>query len=132
MNSKIIDVVLAVASVFFWYQPFNSVSNDLFGNDFGGAAMYQSGEHIGGMAYLMLIVPLVFAYFSWVKNQQIQFIAAGAQLLLCALFILPRLMAGNVRFGIVALTVLAGVMMYRSYMANEVKDEPKSDENNQL
>ena len=87
----------------------------MFGDDFGGMNMYQSGEHIGGIAYLMLLAPAVFAYFSWVKNHQLQFIAAGAQALLCLLFIVPRLAAGNVRFGIIALTLLAGVMIYRSF-----------------
>jgi hypothetical protein len=111
-NKQIIDILLGVTSLIFWFQPFNSVS---FGNDmFQGSEMYQSGEHIGGLAYLMLILPVVFAYFSWQENHQFKLISGGTQLLLCVIFLIPRLSAGNVKYGIIILTFLAVAMIVRS------------------
>lgn len=112
-TKQIIDILLCVASLLFWFEPFNSVS---FGmkDVFPETEMYQSGEHIGGLAYLMLIAPLTFAYFSWKENLHLKLISGGTQLLLCTILLIPRLFAGNVKYGIIILTILAGGMVIRS------------------
>lgn len=114
-TKQIIDISLCVASLLFWFQPFNSVS---FGSydmlNIYGYQMYQSGEHLGGMAYLMLIAPVAFGYFSWKEEDQLKLISAGTQLLLCKIYLLPRLFAGNLKYGIVMLTVFAIGMVVSS------------------
>ncbi len=112
-TKQIIDILLCVASLLFWFEPFNSVSFGMNGL-FPEREMYQSGEHIGGIAYLMLISPVAFAYFSWKENLHLKLIAGGTQLLLCTILLIPRLFAGNVKYGIIMLSVFAVAMIVRS------------------
>jgi predicted membrane protein len=120
MTKKNIDVMLCVASIFCWFLPFYSISG-MFGMA-NNVEYYQSGEHIKGIAYLMLIAPVAFAYFSWTANSQLKLIAAGSQLLLCALFVLSHV--GSLKYGLILLFALALYMVVKSLPPKKVNENP--------
>lgn len=97
MDKKIIAVVIAAISAFMWFQPFNS---------FG--MFYQSGEHWGGLAYGLLILPALFAVAAWINQKQLALIFSVLSLLLAGKYLVQ--IGGNVGWGllgIVACSVLS-------------------------
>lgn len=85
-GKKIAGVLLGVMGTFFWYAPWVYLD---FGNSgmFGGMQMVQSGQHIGGVAYLLLFASIAISVLSWMEQHVPQMIAAGVCCLLCLLFV---------------------------------------------
>lgn len=52
MNNKTLGVINGIAIVILWFMPFGYV-------EFMGMQMYQSGQHIGGVSYLLLAAGIV-------------------------------------------------------------------------
>jgi membrane protein implicated in regulation of membrane protease activity len=80
--------------MFLWFMPLV---------EFDGGAMYQSGEHIGGIAYLLLAALLAYAVLSWLGQHPPRIIASGLALVISLLFL--------VRFGVYAAWGLYGLML---------------------
>lgn len=64
VNKQFYGVSLGLLVLFLWFQPFV---------DFG--LMYQSGQHIGGIAYLILFAGAGVMVFSWQRNAQLLLIS---------------------------------------------------------
>lgn len=75
MNKKTLGVINGFAIVILWFMPFGYV-------EFMGMHMYQSGQHIGGISYLLLVVGIAIAVLSWKEEHQLCLIVVGAGLLI--------------------------------------------------
>jgi hypothetical protein len=115
MEKRTVDAILSVISIFLWFAPFNSISRST-GLFFNGTTItgYQSGQHLGAFALLLLLIPLAYAYFSWNSIKPLQKIAAYAQLAASLIFFIPRAFGSNVRYGLVFITAIAAIMVFRS------------------
>lgn len=78
MNSKQVGTLLGVAGVVFWFMPLVS---------FAERNMYQAGNHIGGIAYLMLFASLSYAVLSWMGLHAPRIIAGLVALAISLLFL---------------------------------------------
>ncbi|SDI53669.1 hypothetical protein SAMN04488540_10227 [Ferrimonas sediminum] len=94
MNKKIVAVILALASAFFWYQPFNSF-----------AGFYQTGEHWGGVAYGLMVLPVLFAIAIWARQKALAVVFSVATLLLAGKYILD--IGDNVGWGLMGIAACA-------------------------
>jgi len=103
MTGKTIGAILGVAALLLWFMPLVHLH---LGGDFeemmpGGVNLVQSGQNIGGMAYLMLAAAVAIAYFSWSASRIPLLIAAGLGLLVA---ILLGFQAGaNMAWGLIGL-----------------------------
>lgn len=79
MNGKVIGAILGVAGVVLWFMPLANV-------DFMGIGAYQAGNHIGGIAYLLLSASLAYAVLSWIEQHVPRIIAASLALAISLLF----------------------------------------------
>lgn len=52
---------LGILTMWLWYMPWIMLGND----DQSGFYVYQSGQHIGGTAYLLLGLGAGYSYFTW-------------------------------------------------------------------
>ena len=98
MGGKTIGAVLGVVGVFLWFMPFAEVG-------FMGMNAYQAGNHIGGIAYLLLFSSLAYAALSWMEQHVPCVIAASVALAICLLF---AVQAGtSVAWGLIAFIVIS-------------------------
>lgn len=95
MNKKTMGVINGFAIIILWFMPFGYVN-------FMGYEMYQTGEHIGGMSYLLLVAGIAIAVLSWKEQHQLCLIVAGAGLLIC--LILLASFGTSIAWGLTALT----------------------------
>lgn len=103
MDRRIINVLLGVAGIVFWFAPLTSFT-------IGGMWAYQAGHHIGGIAYLLLLAYAAFAVLAWLKNYDLMIIASAIALLLCIVLLL---MAGaQASWGLYILIVLSAIGLY--------------------
>lgn len=110
MNKKIIGVINGLAIIILWFMPFRNINIDFM----GGMNMYQSGEHIGGITYLLLVSGAAIAVLSWKEQYQLCLIAAGAGLLISLLELVT--IGESVAWGLLGLIgclISASVTAYR-------------------
>ena len=69
MNTKITGTILGVVGMCLWFMPLAHVN-------FMGMDGFQTGIHIGGIAYLMLFAFLAYAVLSWLQQPVPRMIAA--------------------------------------------------------
>lgn len=81
MDNKMKGVLLGVSGLVLWFTPFAYV-------EFMGMSAYQSGQHVGGIAYLLLLASIGYAVLSWVEQYQLAVVSAGVATGICALFAL--------------------------------------------
>lgn len=81
MDKKLIATLLGVSGVLLWFMPLLNV-------EFMGQQMYQTGQHIGGIAYLILLAALAYAVLSWMQLHVPRIIASGLATAICGLFLL--------------------------------------------
>ena len=107
MNQKVVAVIVAAIAAFMWYQPFNS---------FG--MFYQSGEHWGGLAYGLLILPSLFAVATWLNQKQLSLIFSILSVLLAGNYLLQ--IGSNVGWGLLGVTgcCIASVLIAASLKSN--------------
>ncbi len=98
MNKKVVGTVLGVAGCLLWFMPFVYVI-------FMGNEAYQAGNHIGGIAYLLLISSFAYAVLSWLEQIIPSIIAATLALVICLLFLLQA--GAAVAWGLIALTIVS-------------------------
>lgn len=80
MNTRVVAVILGLVMLVGWFFPLVNFIG------FAGQ-MYQTGEHIGGVSYLILVAGTAYAILIWIKQYQPAAIAAGlgiaAALIIC-------------------------------------------------
>ena len=95
MNGRVIGTVLGASGTFLWFMPFVSL----------GGGYYQAGNHIGGIAYLLLASCVGYSALSWLKQDLPRVVAAGLAMAVCGLFVFQAGFA--CLWGLVALSVVA-------------------------
>jgi len=95
MSRKTIGTVIGAICTFLWFAP-------LINLDFMGMGMYQTGAHIGGIAYLMLLCSISYAIVSWMEQHIPRIIAASLCLLVCFIILIQV----NPAWGLIGITVL--------------------------
>ncbi len=106
MNNGTQDVVLAVAGVVLWFAPFQYVA-------FMGMAGYQSGAHIGGLSYLLLMAYVAYAVLSWKALRPLALIAAATGLGISLLF---AVQAGTtIAWGLIGQVIILAYASLRAY-----------------
>lgn len=105
MNSKIVGAVIGAAGLFLWFQPFVLL----------GGGYWQSGQHIGGIAYLLLFAMLAYAVLSWMELHIPQIIAAGLALAVLLTFIARAgASAAWALYALILLNVLGVALAWRA------------------
>jgi len=115
MDKRILGVTLGVAGIFLWFMPFASWTMEFMGVS---STFFQSGQHIGGIAYLLLFSMFTYSVLSWFKLHQLRIITGALSLLICILFFAQ--IGSNVGWGLIGLTlisVLSVVLAIKDYMA---------------
>jgi len=99
MDKKVIAIIVAAVSIFMWFQPFNS---------WGG--FYQTGEHWGGIAYGLLILPVLFSVAVWVSQRPLALVFSIISLLLTGKFLVQ--IGSNVGWGLIGIAVCSIVSVF--------------------
>lgn len=97
MNKKTIATVMGMVSAVLWFQPWVYV-------DFMGVNAFQSGSHIGGLAYIILLSSLSYAALSWMELHVPRMIAAGLNTGIAGLYLISA--GTSVAWGLIALFVI--------------------------
>ncbi len=106
MNNGTQDVVLAVAGILLWFAPFQYVA-------FMGMVGYQSGSHIGGLSYLLLIAYIAYAVFSWKDLRQLALIASATGLGIGLLYAVQAWT--NIAWGLIGHVLILSYASFRAY-----------------
>lgn len=106
MDNRIAGVILGVAGILLWFAPFQYV-------EFMDMVGYQSGQHIGGISYLLPITSLAYAAFAWNAMYELALVASATGLGIALLFAIQA--GSSIGWGLIALPVLLGCSAYRSY-----------------
>jgi hypothetical protein len=99
MDDRIVGTTLGGCGTFLWFMPFASV----------GEGMYQAGNNIGGIAYLLLAAFVVASSLSWLRQYVPMLIAAGIACAVCTLFLVEA--GSSVLWGLVASALIAASMV---------------------
>lgn len=104
MNGKILGTILGVAGVLLWFMPLVYVN-------FMQVDAYQAGNHIGGIAYLLLLASLAYAVLSWIEQHVPRIIAASVALAISLLFLVQA--SSSAAWGLIGLIVvsIAGIVV---------------------
>lgn len=98
MNNKIIGTILGVVGVLLWFMPFAYIN-------FMGVEAYQAGNHIGGIAYILLFASLSYAILSWIEQHVPRIIAASVALAVSFLFLAQA--GSSVAWGLACLIIVS-------------------------
>ena len=105
MDRKTLGAVLGAAGLVLWFMP-------LVGISFGGFDGFQTGQNVGGIAYLLLFASFAYSVLSWMELHVPRVIAAGVAVIVC---ILLWMQAGitAARWGLYALLLVnvAGILL---------------------
>ena len=96
MHKKIAGTVLGVVGMCLWFMPLAYV-------DFGGMQAFQTGSHIGGIAYLMLFASFAYAALSWMEQHVPRIMAATVALAVGLLFMAQA--GGSMAWGLIGVVV---------------------------
>lgn len=104
MNSKTLGTVLGVAGVVLWFMPLAYVT-------FMDQEAYQAGNHVGGIAYLLLLASLAYAALSWMEQHVPRIIAGSVALAISLLFLYQA--GSSAAWGLFGLIVvsIAGIVL---------------------
>jgi len=84
MSEKLIGVTTGVAGIFLWFMPLASWTEEFLGVN---RTFFQTGQHIGGIAYLLLFSMFAYSVFSWLKLHPLRIITGVLSLLICFIFL---------------------------------------------
>lgn len=98
MDRKTIGTVLGVVGVVFWFSPLAYVS-------FMGSEAFQTGHHVGGIAYLLLFALLAYSALSWIEQHVPRIIAASVALAVSLLFLFQA--GSSAAWGLYGLTLVS-------------------------
>lgn len=110
MERKTIGAVLGAVGLFLWFEPFVYVK--MMDMD-----AFKSGQHIGGIAYLLLAASLAYSVFSWKEAHAPRMIAAGLALVICLLFALQA--GSNIAWGLIALLIIFSGGFFMAFRDNK-------------
>lgn len=115
MNGKIIGTILGVVGAVLWFMPLAYVN-------FMGVNAYQAGNHIGGIAYLLLLASLAYAGLSWAALHIPRIIAASVASAICLLFFVQ---AGSSAawglIGLIIVSIASVALAFRDIKASKAK-----------
>lgn len=99
---KIIATVLGALGILLWFMPLAYV---------GDMGYYQAGNHIGGIAYLLLFSFLAYGVLSWIEQHIPRIIAASVALAICLMFLFQA--GGSAAWGLLGLIIvsIAGIAL---------------------
>jgi len=116
MDKRILGVIVGVAGIFLWFMPFVSWTGEFMGVS---RTLFQTGQHIGGIAYLLLFSMFAYSVLSWFKLHQLRIITGALSLLICLLFFAQ--IGSNIGWGLIglilisALSIILAMKDYRFY-----------------
>ncbi|GLI53366.1 hypothetical protein [Thermodesulfovibrio yellowstonii] len=108
MNRQILGVVIGVVGILLWFMPLVSWQQEFMGVY---QNLYQTGYHIGGIAYLQLLSMFAYSFFSWFRLNPLRIISSTLSLLICLLFLFQVL--SNAGWGLIGLIIIsiAGIVL---------------------
>lgn len=109
MNRKLIGTLIGIACVLLWFMPFVHI-------DFMGTSGYQAGNHIGGIAYLLLISSATFAALSWQEKHTLRIIAGAVAAGISLLFLLQA--GSSAAWGLYGLIVFSAAGIWLAVTDN--------------
>lgn len=111
MNNGTQDVILAVTGILLWFAPFQYV-------EFMNVVGYQSGSHIGGLSYLLLIAYVAYAVFSWKALRPLALVASATGLGIGLLFAVQA--GSNIAWGLIGHLLVLSYASFRAYRLRKV------------
>ena len=124
ISIKLSGVLLGVIGIILWFTPFTYIY-------FMGTEAYQAGQHIGGIAYLLLFASIGYSIFFWFNQYQLAIIASVLGISICCLFAIQSGIA--IAWGLWTLIMLwsisFGIAFYLNNQGNNFAIEvPVSEE----
>ncbi len=80
MDTRLKGSLTGVAGMLLWFMP-------LVHLNWMGVDAYQTGQHIGGIAWLLLFAHFAYAVLSWMRQHVPRIIAAAVALAISLLFL---------------------------------------------
>ena len=111
MKRNIVGTVLGVAGVLLWFMPLAYVR-------FMDVDAYQAGNHIGGIAYLLLFASVAYTYLSWNEQHVPRIIAASVALAISLLFLMQA--GSSSAWGLIGLIVVSGASIAVAVRDNNI------------
>lgn len=120
MDKRVVGTLLGIAGVLLWFMPWMAFS-------MGDMDFHQTGSHIGGIAYVLLMSSLASAILSWVPQPVPRIIVAALSTLLSGFFWLNAGEAAG--WGLVWLCAVSGFSLLQAIERNgaERKSEPQAE-----
>lgn len=112
MDNKMKGVLFGVAGVILWFTPFVYVQ-------FMGREGYQTGQHIGGIAYLLIFASIAYGALSWLEQYQLALIAGAVATGICALFAIQA--GGSIAWGLILLLALSAGSVLLAWRSRQAK-----------
>jgi hypothetical protein len=106
MDKKTTSTLLGISSCVLWFMPWVYL-------DFMGVNAYQSGSHIGGLAYILLLAAVAYAILSWLLQYQLCLIVAGLSVLIAGGYLF--LAGGAMGWGLVGIFFVSIASVFISY-----------------
>jgi hypothetical protein len=100
MKNKVIGTILGVIGMLLWFMPFVYV-------EFMGMKAHQTGQHIGGIAYLLLISSIAYAVLSWLEQHTPRIIASIVATAICLLFAVQA--GASIAWGLLGLMIISAM-----------------------
>jgi peptidoglycan/LPS O-acetylase OafA/YrhL len=115
--SRAVGPSLGVLSLVLWFMPLVNVepTGALAGLRVmfpEGVKLYQAGQHIGGIAYLVLAAGVGCTYFSWRRQMMPSAVFAGLGLSVCAVFAIEA--SDSIAWGLVSLLCVFGASLWHA------------------
>jgi len=102
MDKRMIGVTIGVAGMFLWFMPFASWTEKFMSEP---TRLFQTGQHIGGIAYLLLFSMFTYSVFSWLKLHPLRILAGALSLLICLIFFVQ--IGSKIGWGLIALILVS-------------------------
>lgn len=120
MDKRVVGTLLGIAGVLLWFMPWMAFS-------MGDMDFHQTGSHIGGIAYVLLMSSLASAILSWVPQPVPRIIVAALSTLLSGFFWLNA--GEEAAWGLVWLCAVSVIGLLQAIERNsaERKSEPQAE-----
>lgn len=90
-----------------------------------GTEAYQAGNHIGGIANLLLLAGLAYSVLSWMELHVPRIIAASVVLAICLLFLVQA--GGSAAWGLYGLLVTSAIGIGLAAKDNKAMAAPAAE-----
>lgn len=117
LSSNISGLVLGVVGILLWFAPWAQWQGEFMGQT---RTLFQSGQHMGGIAYVVLLAAAGYALGAWQCRRQLQLLAAGVWLLVAGLHFAR---AGGAAWGLCGLLVTACLALLRAVLVESAMDD---------